>query len=398
MKTIDEALSLILQQAAPLESEVVDIQKAYNRILMEDITADRDYPPFNRAMMDGYALNTSDWNESNIRKFKLIGELHAGAVPQQKPGKGECLKIMTGAAVPTEVDAVIKVELSKQEGDMISFEENNNLLKWRNIALQGEDKKTGDVLAKKGQVCNASIISTLAVTGKTRIKVAKLPTVSIISTGTEVLPPDSPILPHQIRDSNSYALQSLLKKYNIELQHKLLIPDDKDQLMEAVAKGLQSDVLILSGGVSMGDADFVPEVLSLNGVKNIFHKIQVKPGKPLWFGKKENGSVVFGLPGNPMSCQVGFRVFVEPYITAILGLLKPQNLYLPLMTQHQKKSKYREYFPCKIVIKEGKTFLETNRYNGSGDITAMIGSDGLAVHPAESSILAENTITEFLPW
>ena len=253
-------------------------------------------------------------------------------------------------------------------------------------------------MAKKGQVCNASIISALAVTGKTKIKVAKLPTVSIISTGTEVLPPDSPILPHQIRDSNSFALQSLLKKYNIELQHKLLIPDDKNQLMAAVAKGLQSDVLILSGGVSMGDADFVPEVLNLNGVKNIFHKIQIKPGKPLWFGKKENGAVVFGLPGNPMSCQVGFRVFVEPYLRAILGLGKAQNLFLPLVRAHQKRSKFAEYFPCKIIIEEGKTFLETNRYNGSGDISAMIGSDGLAVHPAGSSILTKNTVIEFLPW
>ena len=152
MKTIDEALSLILQQAVPHESEAVDIQKAYNRILAEDITADRDYPPFNRAMMDGYALNTSDWNENNIRQFKLIEELHAGAVPQQKLGKADCLKIMTGAAVPLEADAVIKVELSHQEGDIISFEENNNLVKWRNIALQGEDKKKREMFwLKKGR-------------------------------------------------------------------------------------------------------------------------------------------------------------------------------------------------------------------------------------------------------
>jgi molybdopterin molybdotransferase len=398
MKTIDEALALIMEQAARLESEVVDIQDAYNRVLAEDITADRDYPPFNRATMDGFALNISDWNDRNIRQFKLIEELHAGSVPKHKIGKGDCLKIMTGAAVPHEADAIIKVELSKQQGEIISFDENGKLKKWWNIALQGEDKKAGEILAKKGQVCNAAIISILAVTGKTRTKVARLPKVSIISTGTEVLPPDSPILPHQIRDSNSYALQSLLKKYNINLQHKLLVPDDKAQLMDAVKKGLESDVLILSGGVSMGDADFVPEVLHLNQVTNIFHKIQIKPGKPLWFGKKENGPVVFGLPGNPMSCQVGFKVFVEPYLRAIMGLPKPQNLFLPFLATHPKRSNFTEYFPCKIVNQNGKTFLETNSYNGSGDIAAMIGSDGIAVHPAESTELKENMIVEFLPW
>jgi len=324
--------------------------------------------------------------------------LHAGAVPSRKIGKGDCLKIMTGAPVPPEADAVIQVELANRDGDEISFEENENIAKWRNIALQGEDKKASEVLAKKGQICDASIISILAVTGKMQIKVAKLPKISVISTGTEVLPADGPILPHQIRDSNSYALQSLLKKYNIELQHKLLIPDDKSQLMDAVAKGLESDILILSGGVSMGDADFVPEILRANGVKNIFHKIQIKPGKPLWFGKKENGSIVFGLPGNPMSCMAGFKVFIEPFLRAIMGLQEQKKLHLPLAETHQKRSKFTEYFPCKIVNKDGKTFLKINTYNTSGDIAAMIGSDGLAVHPAERKEVKENELVAFLPW
>ena len=398
MKTIPEALALIFEQVFPLETEEVNIHEAYNRVLAEDITADRDYPPFNRATMDGYTFNSSDWNENNIRQFSLIEELHAGAVPIRKIGKGDCLKIMTGAPVPPEADAVIQVELANRDGDQVSFEENGTIAKWRNIALQGEDKKAGEVLAQKGQICNAAIISILAVTGKMQVKVSKLPNISIISTGTEVLPADGPILPHQIRDSNSYALQSQLKKYNIDLQHRLLIPDDKPQLMEAVAKGLESDILILSGGVSMGDADFVPEILRANGVKNIFHKIQIKPGKPLWFGKKENGAVVFGLPGNPMSCQVGFKVFIEPFLRTSMGLPNQKKLYLPLTDSHQKRSKFTEYFPCKIVNKNGKTFLKINMYNTSGDIAAMIGSDGLAVHPAQTKEVKENDIVEFLPW
>jgi len=213
-----------------------------------------------------------------------------------------------------------------------------------------------------------------------------------------VLPADGPILPHQIRDSNSYALQSQLKKYNIELQHKLLIPDDKPQLMDAVAKGLESDILILSGGVSMGDADFVPEILRANDVKNIFHKVQIKPGKPLWFGIKKNGPVVFGLPGNPMSCQVGFKVFIEPFLRATMGLPNQKEIYFPLTAMHDKRSKFTEYFPCKIVNKNGKTFLKINTYNTSGDIAAMIGSDGLAIHPAEAKELKENDIVAFLSW
>ena len=398
MKTINEALDLILEQVFSLDAETVSIHEAYNRVLAEDIVADRDYPPFNRATMDGYAINSADWNEKAIRQFNLIEELHAGAVPSRKIEKGDCLKIMTGAPVPVEADAVIQVELSKKDGDKISFNENGEIAKWRNIAMQGEDKNKGEILAKKGQICNAAIISILAVTGKMQVKVAKLPKVSVISTGTEVLPADGPILPHQIRDSNSYALQILLKKYNIELQHRLLIPDDKPRLMEAVAKGLESDILILSGGVSMGDADFVPEILRANSVQNIFHKIQIKPGKPLWFGKKENGAIVFGLPGNPMSCQVGFKVFIEPFLRAVIGLPDRKKLFFPVAIPHAKRSKFTEYFPAQIIDKDGQTFLKTNTYNTSGDIAAMIGSDGLAVHPAEAAELNENDIVEFIPW
>lgn len=398
MKSIKEALSLILGQTRKPEPELVGIDEAYNRTLAADILADRDYPPFNRAMMDGFALNTDDWNTSQIRRFKVIEELHAGAVPKHRIGKGDCLKIMTGAAAPLEADVVIPVELSKQQGSFVTFDEKENLVKWRNIALQGEDRKAGEVLAKKGQICDAGVISVLAVTGKSKVQVVKLPTVSVISTGTELLRVEREVLPHQIRDSNSYALQSLLKKYSIGLQHKLLVPDDKQQLKTAIEKGLQSEVLILSGGVSMGDADFVPEILKILGVKTIFHKVMIKPGKPLWFGKNETGTLVFGLPGNPMSCQVGFKIFVEPALRAMMGLSPASVLYLPMIGGHKKRSPFAEYFPARIVNKDGHTFIQQNPYNGSGDIAAMIGSDGLAVHPAGVKELEADTIVEFLAW
>lgn len=392
MITVTEAQSLITNQAKNFGSEEIALSSAQGRVLAEDIFADRDYPPFHRAAMDGYALRSEDFL-NGLREFIVVEEIYAGALAVKKIGKGECYKIMTGASTPVEADAVIRVEDTIQQKDKVIFQ-TDQLKKGQNIAQKGEDRKAGELVLKKNTLLKAPEAAALAVLGKTKISVYKLPEVSIISTGDEVIAADQPVLTHQIRDSNSYAVEGFLKNYHIPLSGRKLVKDDKDALTKAVNEFIGSDILVLSGGVSMGDADYVPEVLKNAGVEKIFHKVALKPGKPLWFGKSKNG-VVFALPGNPMSVQISFKLFIEPFLRTCFGLPPMLELKLPITTLRKKKVKFDEYFPC--VIENGSV-LKPVTFNGSGDVTSILYSDGLAVQEAEKEELKEGDLVKFWFW
>lgn len=396
LQTILQAQQIITNQALTYASEAIPILKAYNRVLAENIYADRDYPPFNRSMMDGYAVRSVDVNEG-ITHFKILEEVHAGFTARQALSRATAIKIMTGAPVPPSADAVIRVEDAIREGDTVSFTI-SSAKKWKSIAQKGEDTKQNALVAQKGEICTAAVISVLAVVGKSIVKVVKPPSLSIISTGDEVMPIDVEILPHQIRESNSYALRMLFKQYGIEPQITDLVKDNKAALKAAIQRAFASDIVVLSGGVSMGDADFVPEVLVELGAEKLFHKVKIKPGKPLWFGKQPNEGVAFGLPGNPMSCQVGFKVFIEPFLRKKMGLSPVPVLQLPFQGQRNARSSFDEYFPCKFVAHNGQTHISTYNFKSSGDIAAMLRSDGLAIHPARSKALEGGEILNFLPW
>jgi molybdopterin molybdotransferase len=386
MITVKEAQSLINGQSKNFGVEKIALQNVHGRVLAEDIFADRDYPPFNRAAMDGYAIRIVDFQEKGIKEFRLIEEIYAGALPAKKLSEGDCYKIMTGASTPLDADVILRVEDTEQIGSKVLFKI-DQLKKGQNIAKRGEDKKEGELVLRKDTRLFATEIAALAVLGKSNILVYKLPIVSIISTGDEVLPIDQPVLSHQIRESNSYALEGFLKNYNILVLNKKLVPDNKGKLTQAVSELIDSDILILSGGVSMGDADYVPEVLTDLGVEKIFHKVAIKPGKPLWFGKSKKG-VVFALPGNPMSVQVAFKIFVEPFLRKCFGLPELHSLKLPMAAQRKKKTKLDEYYPCMI---EGDEFSSVRPVvvNGSGDVTAALNSHGIALQVTEELKVGE---------
>jgi molybdopterin molybdotransferase len=397
MILVKEAIDLIVARSKNFGCKQIAIDEAYNCILSEDVCADRDYPPFNRSAMDGYAVVSSDFNNGQIVKLKLTEKLFAGGFSKNKVVSGTCIKIMTGAPVPEGADAVVRVEDTAEKDNVVEFVVTTVKVK-QNIALQAEDAKSGDLIISKNTVLDARAIPVLAVLGKAMVNVYNQPKVAIVSTGNEVVSVESIILPHQIRDSNSYSIKNFLKKYAIDDIIVMHIADDKQKLIAEIEKLLDKDILILSGGVSKGDADYVPEVLMSLGVKQIFHRVQIKPGAPLWFGVMPNGGVVFGLPGNPVSVQVAVKIFIEPFIRACFEIERVKPLLLPIFSEKKKKTKLDEYFPCKIVTKNNVTGIVSNRMNGSGDVAATLGSDGIALHPSNVDMVNENTVLEFYPW
>src|SRR6185437_6534905 len=338
MLTVKEAQDIVKMYAGSFGWEEVPLDKAVGRVLYEDILADRDYPPFNRSAMDGFAVRAEDLKKYS--ELEIAGEVFAGDNPGELTEEGRCIKIMTGAPLPKGTNAVIRVEDSTISEGNAKFELQETK-EWANIARRGEDSKQGQVIVKSSSICTPSVISLLAATGRYRVKVYRTPAIAIISTGNEVKKIHEQVFDYQIRDSNSITLAAFLSGYHIPVHRQFLVADKKEEISEAIEQSLGADIIIISGGVSMGDADFVPDVLKETGVEKRFHKVQIKPGKPIWFGNYGT-TVVFALPGNPLSCQVAFKVFIEPYLRASFGLSPLKVLRLPIRESKKKKTKFDE--------------------------------------------------------
>ncbi|BDA78671.1 molybdopterin molybdenumtransferase MoeA [Leptospira kobayashii] len=397
MISYSEGLAKILSFSKNHTFESIPLKLSDGRILAEEIRADRDYPPFNRSAMDGFAISSSEFSENKIYHYNR--ELPAGSNFLLEKGE-EAIRIMTGAPVPLGLDVVIKIEDSLLSEDdrgnkQVSFSL-KNVRPWQNIARKGEDLHKGDSILFPGHTLGTSEISILASLGKNLVSVVTLPKIQIISTGNEIVPIDRTPLDWQIRDSNSYTISSILSKYKIVPESVKNIPDEESLLTEAISKGLESDILILSGGVSMGSMDLVPSVLQKLGVELVFHKVGIKPGKPIWFGKRGN-TIVFGMPGNPFSVQICSRIFLEPFLRASMGQKQIPAMRLPILGARNKKGSLTEFFPVRLETKD-KTYLSAVSFNGSGDIRAGLSSNGLAVHPADSEQIQDGDWIEFLPW
>lgn len=379
MLTYKQAQQTITALSRSFGTEQIALDDADRRILAEAVHADRDYPPFNRATMDGYAINTRDW-ENGIRKFKVQQVIYAGQVGENDLQTGTCYKIMTGAPVPPSANAVIRREDAVQAGDVVSF--NLETVKpYQSIALQGEDIKAGDDVLKTDTVCTPAVISLLATLGKNRVQVKSLPKVALFTTGDEVVDASAEIKPNQIRNSNQYLLKSLLKKWLIKPNVCKHVIDDKDQLKATLSEVLNFDIIITCGGVSAGDADYLPEVLAELGVKKLLHKLSIRPGKPVWCGTLPNGGLVFALPGNPFSCMVTFKLFIEAYLSTCFGLGMPKVLQLPFKGKRKRNSGFDEFFPAHIWGQPSG--LHPIQINTSGDIRLGLNADALAFHPAD---------------
>ena len=394
---IEEALQIIIDNAQKFEIETVPLHLALGRVLAENIYADRDYPPFNRSAMDGYACRAEDVGRINF--FTNIEVIYAGQFPQNRITEGTCAKIMTGAPVPNGANAVIRIE----DCDSLNFSSNQvkfNLKEAKdglNIATQGQDCIAGSKIIEMSSKISTAVYSTLAALGKHEVDVYTIPKVVVLSTGNEIKPIGETIEPFQIRDSNSYSIESFFYKYQIPLFARHLIGDELSDIESYINNYSHVDILILSGGVSMGDADYVPKALAKCGITCLFHKVQIKPGKPIWFGITKNQKAVFALPGNPFSVQIALKLFIETYLSACYGLLTDSHLKLPLLKLKHKKTKFDEFFPCKLTD-VGQTGLVPVQFNGSGDISAMLDTDGFARHHRDTDHLEYGEILDFIFW
>ncbi|ATP55926.1 molybdopterin molybdenumtransferase MoeA [Pedobacter ginsengisoli] len=394
MISFEEAISTISSLAQPFEKEYISLENAENRILAENIYADRDYPPFNRAAMDGYAIMLSDWNKG-LRTYSITEIIYAGDVSKSDLTSGHCYKIMTGAATPETADVIIRKEDTHEINNEVSIIA-ETAKHFQNIALKGQDVKNQALILSAPHKCTPQTISLLAAVGKATLQVYKLPTVAVITTGNEVIAPGKPIAAHQIRNSNQFLLKALLKKWDITPQICEHIQDNKEALTKAFKEGIKNQLAIINGGVSAGDADYVPAVLKSLGVEMIFHKVKIRPGKPLWIGKTPTGGIVFALPGNPLSCLTTFTIFVEDYLYKCFGFSNRPVYRFPLLENRIKKHQLTDFFPVKINrLQQGLNLIP---YNGSGDITAGLDASGLALQPDVTEEFKKEDIISFYPF
>ncbi|MBD3413545.1 MAG: hypothetical protein GF421_03820 [Candidatus Aminicenantes bacterium] len=354
------------------ETEMVGLDKVLGRILAQDVISTINMPPFNKSAMDGYALISGDKSE----RFEIIETIPAGKVPQKKVRKGECAKVMTGGIVPEGADRVIKTELTVEKGGFMTMtgEETN-----KNVCTAGEDIQKGDRVLDKGIRIRPQEAGVLASVGLARVKVYQKPRVGVLSTGTEIVSPGKNINPSQIYDSNSYSLSAQVLRSGAELSGYKMVRDKPDKIRKAVSDFLsQCDVLIISGGVSMGDYDYVPSVLKKLGFKLHFEKVAIKPGKPTVFASK-GYQYVFGVPGNPVSSFVVFELFVRPFFLRMMGH-KYEPLWISGLLEKgiQRRKTHRDSY---IPVEHKKGSIKTLPYHGSAHIHALTKANALLCIP-----------------
>jgi molybdopterin molybdotransferase len=385
MIPFEEGLEIIKRFAIPLGSERVDLFRALKRTLAEDVFSDVSMPPFNKSAMDGYACRKSDMK--NI--LQVIEEIPAGGIPTKTIGENQCARIMTGAMVPEGADLVIMKEYIEEVGpnQVLCNRETANT----NICYVGEDVKVGDLVIKKGDIITPAHMAILASVGCVNPLVYRLPSVAILSTGDELVEPGEIPGISKIRNSNSYQLLAQTRQLGITPEYLGIVPDDEAILRNTLAMALEKyDVILISGGVSVGDFDFVPKILKELKVNIRVHGMEVKPGKHLLFGEKNNHSV-FGMPGNPVSSFVQFEVLVKPFLAAMMGKTTHDSfLHLPLEKDYNRKKGGQLFFIPVTLSKQGTVIpLE---YHGSAHIHAYTLAQGIMEIPKEVLILKKGEI------
>ena len=366
----DKALKIVLDSAHKLGSERVDIAKSTNRILAEDVVSDVDMPPRDISVFDGYACRRQDL----ANELKIIETIRAGMPPKKKVGPNQCAKIMTGATVPRGANCVFMVELAGNStvGTIRFIGEKTD----DNIRPQGRDIKAGQVVLRSGARIRPQDIAVLAMVGHTEVLVAKRPTVGIIATGDELVEPPSKPSPWRLRNSNSPQLAAQLENVGAVVADYGIAKDTAGDIDGTFKKAsAENDVVLLSGGVSVGDFDLVPGILRKNNIELLFDKIALKPGKPTVFGVSKN-LYCFGLPGNPVSAFVVFELLVKPFLFKLMGHdYAPPNVKMPLdETISRKNTERQRWMP--INITDAGT-LKKVEYHDSGHIYALCGADGL---------------------
>lgn len=394
MITYPQALEVIRSEKfAEPRTQLSPLESAVGRVLARPVTADRDYPPFNRSQMDGYAMASVSFAPG--KKFRMERTVYAGAEPGTLQAPDSCVRIMTGAGLPDGCDAVVRLEDSTANGDTIVFNL-NSVVSGQCVSARGEDLKRGELALEAGTAISIANMMTLASLGIAQAEVLQPLSIALVTTGDEVISATEQALPWQIRNASASVVTAFLQTLPVRLVKMQHVRDDRQALEAALQNALAADLVLVTGGVSAGEADHVPEVLLSLGVEKKFHRAAIKPGKPLYFGRRGE-TAVFGLPGNPVSTLVCLAVFVRYHLLQRLGQPAP-GLFLPLAQARAKGHELTEFIPVALVSTHSTTTLLPVSLRSSGDILACSRAQGIAVHESQRKNLAAGEILEFIPF
>jgi len=393
-----QAETLIEQHLVCLPIESLPLTQAAGAVLRENVYAERDQPPFDRVAMDGIALSASAAAQ-NSGRLRIACTQAAGDPPQSLPDDSSCIEIMTGAILPRGCDAVVPIEQVRRNGEFAEIGR-TPVPPWQNVHRRGSDCRQGALLLAAGTRLSVPEVAIAAGAGMARLRVSAQPMIMVISTGNELVEPGENIEPHQVRRSNAYGITASLRQHGFARIADDHVRDDEAELSERLGFHLHThDVLILSGGVSMGKLDLVPRVLEKLGVSLVFHHIAQRPGKPMWFGVSQAGPAVFALPGNPVSTLVCLSRYVLPALRAAMGQIAKEPPRVAITAPVEVRVAMAYYLPVKLRTDEwGRTSAEPCPTNGSGDFTALAGTDGFIELPPGPNTFPKGFVARFFRW
>jgi len=381
---IDEALQRITEATRLLEVVEADVKDARGRALAETVPADRDFPPTDRSAMDGFAVRSGDVGEAG-RSLEVVGEIRAGQPAAGiSVGAGQAVRIMTGAIVPAGADAVVMVEDTVETADGLSVRIDRPAVTGQHVRRRGENRKQGEEVVEQGTPIHAAEVAALAVVGRTRVRVHRAPVVSVLATGDEIVEADRVPGDHQVRNSNARALLAQLRGLDIDGNYLGIAEDSPAGLAGRIEEGLKSDVMLITGGVSVGKYDLVEQALTDAGLQLLFHRISVKPGKPILAGRCGD-CLVFGLPGNPVSTFVGFEVFVAPALRKMMGYRRWDNVEIPAVLEEPLDTQPGRvtYHLSRVTATGDGLTVRRVQSAGSGDVLSMSRANAFAITGAE---------------
>jgi molybdopterin molybdotransferase len=385
--SIDDARARVLAAAAPLAAEDVRVGEALDRVLAQDVVAAADVPGFANSAMDGFAVRSGPAG----RRLRIVGESRAGAPAAAAVADGDAIRISTGALLPAGADAVLEVErVSVADG---TVELGDDVASGRNVRPPGDDLRAGQVVLRAGSWLGPAELGAAVAAGSGSLRCARRPALAIVATGDELRAPGEPLAPGQLHDSNGITLAALAARAGGDVVFATRAADRPEATRAAIGAALEADVVVLSGGVSVGPHDHVKGALDALGVREAFWRVALRPGKPTWFGTRD-GRLVFGLPGNPVSSMVTFLLFVRPALARLQGApAPPPRLRAELAVAVPRRPERDEC--VRVRLEEGRA--RPTGSQGSHQLYSMVGADGLAVIPAGEGELPAGAPVEVEP-
>ena len=413
LTSVEDAKRMVLEQAEPLGTELVVLPASVGRVVARDLIAETDLPPFDNSSMDGYAVRSSDVAGASTEQpvvLRLTGEVAAGEVLGRAVSLGEAVRIMTGAPLPPGADSVVALVEARLRGERVEILE--EVLPGRHVRNAGEDIQASAVALVAGTWMQLQHLGLLAGLGYARVPVYRLPRVAVLTTGSELVGADEPLAPGKIRNSNSLVLVALLRQLGIEPVDLGVAVDERDLIRQRLEEASQYDVILVSGGVSVGEHDLVKRVLRDLGMETLLWRVNLKPGKPLLVGRLPaclrqagwlagwRGTVVFGLPGNPISCVVCFLEFISPFLRKTMGeeMADDGRIHARLTQPLRKKEPRLQLFTAKLEEEQGMRWVTPTPQQGSGMLHSLAHANAFIVVPEDTMQLDAGSVVDVLPF